>query len=1187
MGLPVRGNVPDTVLISRAQNGREWIARIPVGPDFVSGNSGPGYQVDLDLSPGYPDGLVREATPDYTEGQRPDEADLINPTRTWILRWTPTPEECRSDIHPFQKIWTFSATLRSRENNQAAPSYNFAITAELRTLRQRVIRGSEVNGPPESRYGVREHFPLPWYKVNPATGILDAEAAIAVQYLYPPSIGTRTFDFAQESDAQNRQVFNLENGDLVSETFTGELESAIPEQSVYLIRDIDLYLDFTGDTMPWKRIHFTEPPDVSRELRAVSLGINIFGVALGNSIAYGDENLLVPILPVAGNRGNVQIYEVLLNERELGSRLIARGHGVVGAFSLMQDNRFWWNSDRAGGLRFYSMSGIDDGPGTGGRPRTHNVQNAAAAAGQTQIRRDAQNISDRGVFTSLASNGTTGWGIANHHQSFVSAAVAGTWRDAITGEPEVEIDRGSRSTSAVYMLVSRGLGLVPGSPPDWGTRWALSNTARFWPASNTLVNPAGTGARLFVRVPIADIGNLANYRFAIGTRTFPSSSWTRITQADVDADPTAGPANVTLPTDYAYYYLSAPTAAGEAMRVQVLAGGSPEVWADEEPRIYDLDLTSGIVYEELGQPLGLDNPQASAWYRDRLIVANVVRNDTNLHVVNPYAGDAFPTTARTLTGRIITGLTVGFGGVLISNSNGRIDRIAPFAAEIEAPGSPAAIRQGSATQSTTTLTIENLPGYAYELRMAGDNPDTLYSAHAPLAEGGYLNWAPVHANKTDTATQVTFNHDSFNEPFSVQLRRVFLPNNADTDEGIPGEPGPVYNFRSGAGTPIIRQTSSTSSTWNIQVNVPGNNENIRLEYYIARTEALVRSGVAADTLTSVVITDGTASGEFTRLNPQAGYDSESWIMVRAYNFREPTAAGALSEPFRLRSAIARPNYVQNFPTGSINGHIYVYPHMQIWWENPDPVRFPNAVLEVALMSYSDVQARSHVIGSNPIKRNPALTPNSRYGNLPTYNDVVRAISGTMLYDHAGQTVVNRRRSLISATGNEPWFICSRMRESRAADANTSAWTVVPFYSDLSERGVPTASVDRSGYNAEDRPDGAVSVSAQYVWGYEAQMDYQLAFSDGGTFTDTNDVRSFPAWPISLFPGDASPFGSPRNTIEPASLRSRGWQFRARFRYRGVLPLMQRPDASDPLIPTTGIRDWSPWSGWSSGVNLRT
>ena len=87
-------------------------------------------------------------------------------------------------------------------------------------------------------------------------------------------------------------------------------------------------------------------------------------------------------------------------------------------------------------------------------------------------------------------------------QGTITGLPAAAWRDAITGEPEVELDRGSITTSAVYMLVSRVLGLTPGANPSWGTGWALSNAARFtWLSANTLVNPAATGARLFIPRP--------------------------------------------------------------------------------------------------------------------------------------------------------------------------------------------------------------------------------------------------------------------------------------------------------------------------------------------------------------------------------------------------------------------------------------------------------------------------------------------------------------------------------------------------------------------------------------------------------------------------------------------------------------------------------------------------------------
>ena len=207
------------VTVQPAQQGRDWIAIIPAAPSRVDASeltrrywtttggvntyendltepvirrtpvpltpANQSYITRLDLGGGYPDNLIVRPSPAYptnisVENPQPD---FDSYTRVFELRWRPTAEQCMSPINPNQRLWQFTATLVSDFDSfsLATPIY-FNVIAESRTLVREEIRGSTVGGPDEEVYGPYPHFPLPWFKVDPDTGKLDVESAIAPQF---------------------------------------------------------------------------------------------------------------------------------------------------------------------------------------------------------------------------------------------------------------------------------------------------------------------------------------------------------------------------------------------------------------------------------------------------------------------------------------------------------------------------------------------------------------------------------------------------------------------------------------------------------------------------------------------------------------------------------------------------------------------------------------------------------------------------------------------------------------------------------------------------------------------------------------------------------------------------------------------------------------------------------------------
>lgn len=1151
MGRIERPVIPDAIIFARAQRGRRLEIVIPAIPDYVSGTSGPGYIVRADLFGTLPDGLNITPQPVYPGGV--DDGtynDEQQPGRTWLITWTPSLEQCQSEVSPFYRRWNFGVSFKSNQTivqmgqTVENPSNNtvditFSIVADARSLVRQEIRGSEVGGPPEERYGEYPHWPIPSYRVNSDTGKVDAAAAIAVQYLHPPSIGRRTFDFAQGDDARNRQVFNLENGDLVAETFSGDEESAIPEQATYLIHDIDLHIDFTGNTMSYKTIHYIEPPDLSRELRVVPLGINLFGVRLGSGLAFGrgggSDHLLVPIIPIATNRGRQPIYEVNIPEQRLGTRQIARGHGVVGAFAVLHDGKFYWNGDRSFGLAMYRFNtDLTDAPaGIEGLSRTHNRFAINPATGQTRIRRGAAAVDTfgQGVFKSLLSDGTSSWGVAAAHQRFVRAGAG--WQAATDVATQIGVQSRRWAVS-----------LRPDGPTEADTRVGTYQLSR----------PGGrTGLRWLVfRVPIGT--DLATVRVLNGTEIVPLTGTPLITTRD----------------GFEFRYVQVQQRSGDTFVAQV---DEPDVWADANPRVYRLDQDPPGVgtidtYTEMPAELGLSNPQAGAWFRERMVVANVEDDgDTTLHVINHHNGDAFTTPVGNITGRSITGMSVGFGGVLIGNDGLDIIRIAAFAAELQGPSKPPVPTVTTYFGDGVALNFENLAGYTYQLRTIGDIVSTLYSSQAPAEFGGYNRWANILPTKTNNATSIRLLGALTNTTYTMALRRIFLPNNADTDEGIPGDSSDNFTFLTLPPKPRVVQSGGTGTSWTIEATITGDNAGVTYYYRLARTAA------AAPTAPRVAMTGATATADFTRANPQADHDARSYLVVEAQN-----ASGAVaSDVLTLRPRLAEPTY-SGWDIGVTN--------IKRIWSNSEAARFPNAVLEVAVVKYSDWQEADE---NRPL--HPAIAQQARpEDRTPTFNQLAALIEtvGTNTFTEASRDAQNAN---IIASGSQvrsgmPIYIFTRLRETAGADAAVSEWKLDGMYLKENPPTYVTA-----GVWFRDNPTGTNERVFLYaVYSVRSSFDWNLEFGlSTGTSSRLN--RTPPSWNNALVEGrfnTQSPYGTIdirheyNNGVDQIHIAATNRAaFRARQRPRFSAPF-DHGDQVDPRWTGHGAQ-WSEWSSYSTRI----
>ena len=400
------------------------------------------YQVRPDLGGGFPDNLRLTATPGYAVV--PDlnnpVPDLASRTRRWQLLWDPSEDQCSSEVNPYERLWQFTITFVSDLGPEYATPIHFNLIAQSRSLvtaGDAGARGSSYGGPPETKYGEYQHWPLPWYVVHGPgenEGELDIESAMGVHYFEPPSIGRRVFDFAQPNGALNRQVFDLEPGDYTTEDFGGEEPTTLPDASKYLITDVELYIDFTGETMSWKGIEYIAAPDVSNVLRVEPLGIDRLGGYFGRGLVSADGKLYAPWGRTPSERAK-RLYEIDLERKMIAAGPgplgeVAFGYGSYNAIGVLSDGRIYWSSERVNGRVGWSMpADLSEAPGVGRFSRNHgrfNWQGPNGLNGVGAIRAGARTVPGEGIMRGIASDGTSNWGITPNVQG---SNGDGTWFD--------------------------------------------------------------------------------------------------------------------------------------------------------------------------------------------------------------------------------------------------------------------------------------------------------------------------------------------------------------------------------------------------------------------------------------------------------------------------------------------------------------------------------------------------------------------------------------------------------------------------------------------------------------------------------------------------------------------------------------------------------------------------------------
>ena len=395
------------------------------------------YQVRPDLGGGFPDNLRLTATPGYAVV--PDlnnpVPDLASRTRRWQLLWEPSEDQCSSEVNPYERLWQFTITFVSDLGPEYATPIHFNLIAQSRSLvtaGEAGARGSSYGGPPETKYGEYQHWPLPWYVVHGPgenEGELDVESAMGVHYFEPPSIGRRVFDFAQPNGALNRQVFDLEPGDYTTEDFGGEEPTTLPDESKYLITDVELYIDFTGETMSWKGIEYIAAPDVSDVLRIEPLGIDRLGGYFRPGLVSAGGRLFAPWGRTPGAGGG-RLYEIDLDRKVIAAGTgafgeVAFAYGSYNAIGVLSDGRIYWAGERQQGRASWSMAAdLSDAPGVEGRHRnngrfTWNGPNGLNGTGS--IRVGARTVQGEAIFRSVASDGTTNWGLTRVVEQFTGS----------------------------------------------------------------------------------------------------------------------------------------------------------------------------------------------------------------------------------------------------------------------------------------------------------------------------------------------------------------------------------------------------------------------------------------------------------------------------------------------------------------------------------------------------------------------------------------------------------------------------------------------------------------------------------------------------------------------------------------------------------------------------------------------
>ena len=949
------------------------------------------YQVRADLGGGFPDNLRLNVTPPYAAV--PDlnnpVPDLDSKDRRWQLLWSPREDQCSSEVNPYERLWQFTITFVSDLGPEYATPIHFNLIAQSRSLitaGAEGARGSSYGGPPETKYGEYRHWPLPWYKVD--DGELDIESAMGVHYFEQPSVGRRVFDFAQPNGALNRQVFDLEPGDYTTEDFGGEEPTALPEESKYLITDVELYIDFSGETMSWKGIEYIAAPDVSDVLRVEPLGIDRLGGYFGQGLVSAGGRLFAPWGRTPDQRAK-RMYEIDLERKEIKAGPgplgeVANAFGSYNAIGVLSDGRIYWSSERVRGRVAWSMAAdLSDAPGVGSFGRNHgrfNWQGPNGLNGVGAIRYvGPQVLSGQGIMSGIASDGTRNWGIT---PSVQGSNGDGTWFDY---------------------------------NPGWNFLLNLNATARTY----------------------------------------------------------------------------------------------------QNPRAWRLR----IDFVNLEKPTGL------AWYRGRLVLTDEHEdsNSTTLHVVNQYSGQVFPASA-TIEGVRIGGLDV-MDGRLLGISDEDVYWLGAWSAENAAP-SGLRFQVSSTTSDGCVIYINHqfglYDGYAYELKQAAGASESLYSDAAPLnspiaARRGYASWGPVHAAPATGArsNEITIKGGKANTTYTLEGRNVFLPNNADSDWdysvaedkriGIPGPPGAPRTFTTAPAAAVVEQDfgSTTESTWAAKVTVDYPTDGVAFFYKLgssaaaaaSATRTLIRRGAGAGRSFDI-------SGQFTRTGQV--YDEFSYIIIEAQSANGTARSSAvplvarMPVPTRLGGTAPYHPYITKSTTS-----------MGITWRTPGFARYPNVVLEVAVVSWGDF-----IDSLDPAPENASPATIAALGRKATYNDILTLIGDATTSKHAGTNpwtpgVPDQTVNVTGLAAGQPYFICIRALSRNAEPRAQSDWIIYAYATNPAIPAAPSVSVSSYG-PASSSQTGArgtqLTVSGRVPSSSNFEIAEDATFPSGAISTAVNTGR---------------------------------------------------------------------------------
>lgn len=551
----------------------------------------------------------------------------VGGTSTWTLTWIPSLAESSETGEPWIVLFTaMTVPPVDPGTGVAPPSESTTISLFFEAWNRRKHEAVISDSDSIQEHGPMVAVPRAWYRWD------DLDQALVVRNLDPVLIGWIRWKLAADDLNLLHEIDDLDFTHFFELHNTGALPVGLPPVLRGMVADARMEVVGGSRGLSTKRVSFIGSAVDAPPLRSLHVPLsNSRGLALGDAIAAFGDRLIIDL---AGN------LHTLDEDGRIGDQSLGSISGTATGMSEFSDGTLWVNVNLANGRRYYSF----DSAFMGG---SHD--DLVPAPPPVVMPSELHHFA-------LASDGSTNWAIGGTH--VFTVGISDGWRDAGLSEAAVSTHARGGPMTAQIMLDSRVI-----SFDQWGI---IGRAHDNWPASNTLNGPTEQGARVFIRIPTTMVPNLADYRFAVGSRTIPSSSWVSITPTDPN------PEGAALPPGFTYYYVATNFAFNETYKVE-----------------FNGEVAS--VTSTLPLPHGLSNPTAGGWYDDRLVVID----GAQIRVINTESGKAFRQPAYTLDFTDeVRGFTVfrGYPWGLIDLG---LRRFAPFSAKVK-PDAPAVTiaRQG-------------------------------------------------------------------------------------------------------------------------------------------------------------------------------------------------------------------------------------------------------------------------------------------------------------------------------------------------------------------------------------------------------------------------------------------------------------------------------------------------------------